>query len=482
MNVPLQLPQGTSSSSSSAASLRLASPALNNNDHPDDNNNNSNSTSNNKRTKYDSPKSTTNTFEEERKRFTSLPSKFRSDCFNHLTAANLANLESQLLVDNNNDNVSAEEARAAVIGAALLRRIVHSTLSKKRMKTNMHVNSESAVSKQERESFENILNSHVLPDAFLTKLSSRYSDANSVPAVISPPTWLGLLRHFQKQSAGSRDKLWGLVQSAPWLDYVPVQCSSCGTVIPDETNPNSIDEDVGLKEVPPTAEEHPHVRAGWYRGPRSSIVFQIVCKKCGHVSRWYRSSEASTMLTPEKWGRLCGEQEDLRAWFAYHLEVPLRRIMPLDWDHVWSEYKGEDGHWMAPFDPSARNFAVRLEEGIGFWSGIVAVGDDVASCECVTEEYLTAVHSLNNDKDGGGGGRADLEFAPKMKEYRHLVQQARLDSTGRLCQARTVNGHILERAKFTDEHMTFILQRAVSDFGTKHWWEVGDDDVVPRLE
>ena len=119
--------------------------------------------------------------------------------------------------------------------------------------------------------------------------------------------------------------------------YTPVQCQSCGHPVPDETCPGSTDVEVGLTEEPPTEDEAPLVRGGWYRGPRGPVVFALRCPACGAGSRWFRSAAAAVTLTPRRWGRLCGEQEDARAALAAHLHIPLRVAVPLDWEHQLGE-------------------------------------------------------------------------------------------------------------------------------------------------
>jgi hypothetical protein len=88
-----------------------------------------------------------------------------------------------------------------------------------------------------------------------------------------------------------------------------------------------------LQEEPPTEDEAPLVRGGWYRGPRGPVVFALRCPACGAGWRWFRSAAAAVTLTPRRWGRLCGEQEDARAALAAHLHIPLRVAVPLDWEH-----------------------------------------------------------------------------------------------------------------------------------------------------
>ena len=172
-----------------------------------------------------------------------------------------------------------------------------------------------------------------------------------------PATWLEAVTQLEAQTT-DKQQLWSLLDGHPMLEYVPVQCQSCGHVVADESTPAASDADVGLKEVAPTADEAPFVRGGWFRGPRDAVVFELTCRNCAAVSRWYRATAASVILNPNRWGRLCGEQEDLRAWLAEAVGMPLRTIVPLDWDHVWSESRDETS-WQPPSDDSARNFAAR---------------------------------------------------------------------------------------------------------------------------
>ena len=54
--------------------------------------------------------------------------------------------------------------------------------------------------------------------------------------------------------------------------------------------------------------------------------------------------------------------------------------MPLDWDHVWSEtLRDGGGGWHIherPGEAPAANFAGRLDEGIGAWSGVLCVAEE----------------------------------------------------------------------------------------------------------
>ena len=59
-----------------------------------------------------------------------------------------------------------------------------------------------------------------------------------------------------------------------------------------------------------------------------------------------------------------------------------------------------------------------------------------------------------------------------MERYEKIVQTARNDASGKLTQAKTMNGHVLARAKLSDDDITRELQRAAQDYGTKEWWQL----------
>ena len=206
--------------------------------------------------------------------------------FQHLTAARLAALEAEL-------DVPASEV-APLLATAALRRIAHRVLDK-------------------RVSF------------------------GDVGAALAQHGWSGAVEEMKASAAGSKEALWAQVMAHEMTAYVPVQCQSCGHRVPDETTPGNTDAEVGLSEAAPTAEEAPLVRGGWYRGPRGPVVFALRCPACGAGSRWFRSAAAAVTLTPRRWGRLCGEQEDARAALAAHLHIPLRVAVPLDWEHQLGE-------------------------------------------------------------------------------------------------------------------------------------------------
>ena len=359
--------------------------------------------------------------------------------FAHLNAPALETLETGL--------GGGTPATARVIGRALLRRKVHAVLDKRKGEGDVEAGLDI-----------------VLPHELRERCLKQYGG-------LPPNTWRDCLTRLQELSGDSREQLWSQIISHPMTEYVPNQCQHCGHVVPDETTPGRSDAEVGLTEVPPTASEQPFVRGGYYRGPRSAVVFLLRCPACGEQSRWFRSSAAQVILNPNRWGRLCGEQEDLRGALARHLRIPLRAILPVDWDHVWSEMRREaDGEWVpcqGPGDAPAANFAGRLDEGIGAWTRVLAISADREQTADVTEDYLACCTV---------GGRADAALDKDMLRYRKVVDAAREDASGASTQAKTVNGHVLLRAGFGSAEVTAILRRAVADHGVRGWWEWEEEE------
>ena len=357
--------------------------------------------------------------------------------FAHLNAPALETLETVL--------GGGTPATARVIGRALLRRKVHAVLDKSKGYGDVDAGLDI-----------------VLPHELRERCLKQYGN-------LPPNTWRDCLTRLQELSGDSREQLWSHIISHPMTEYVPNQCQHCGHVVPDETTPGR--SDVGLTEVPPTASEQPFVRGGYYRGPRSAVVFLLRCPACGEQSRWFRSSAAQVILNPNRWGRLCGEQEDLRGALARHLHIPLRAILPVDWDHVWSEMRREaDGAWVpcqGPGDAPAANFAGRLDEGIGAWTRVLAISADREQTADVTDEYLACCTV---------GGRAEAALDKNMLRYRMVVDAAREDASGASTQAKTLNGHVLHRAGFGSEEVTAILRRAVADHGVRGWWEWEEEE------
>ena len=355
--------------------------------------------------------------------------------FAHLDAPALDALESEI-------GGRSKTTTARIIGTALLRRKVHAVLDKSKCFGDVDAGLDT-----------------VLPQKLRDRCQKQYGGD-------PPTTWRDCLSRLQELAGNSCESLWSQIIAHPMTEYVPNQCQHCGHVVPDETTPGNSDSEVGLSEVLPTASEQPFVRAGYYRGARSAVVFLLQCSECGEQSRWFRSSAAQVILNPNRWGRLCGEQEDLRAALARHLNVPLRAIFPLDWDHVWSEQRREaDGVWVpcqGPGDAPTANFAGRLDEGIGAWTRVLAISADSEQTADVTDEYLECC---------GAGGRADAALDKDMPRYRKVVGAACVDASGAATQAKTLNGHVLHRAGFGTGEVTAILRRAVADHGVRGWWE-----------
>ena len=369
----------------------------------------------------------------------------------------------------------AQHHNERVVAEALLRKIVFRILDK-----YSDISSPRDV--------EEALKHHRLPEKLRSELSTKYGG--------SPPlTWYDALRQLEdfcvnkieldgdenrvgqgENSAFIKEALWESVLDHPITSYVPVQCQSCGEhVVPDE-NPISSglsDAELGLREELPSSEEAPFVRTGWFRGPRlSPIVFVLDCPKCGAVSRWFRSRDPQIILNPNKWGRLCGEQEDLRLDLAnYFGFVAIRTVVPLDWDHIWSEFRilEKDGdefstNWKLRNDDN--NFAARLDEGIGSWTRVLAISPNPDLCQDVTSSYL----SCKID-----GGQANDHFVHDMNRYRQQVIEARKDKNGILTQSGTIHGYAIERAGLSTSEITLIMKRAARDYGQRRkWYEVSN--------
>jgi len=251
--------------------------------------------------------------------------------------------------------------------------------------------------------------------------------------------------------------------------YVPMQCQECGHIVPDDSARSPLtDEDVGIVELMPTGMEL-KLHGGWFRGrPRGPVLLQLTCPMCQSVTTWYRSGHPKIILNPNKWGRLCGEQEELRLSLGNYLNILIRTVLPMDWDHIWSESGTASNtvvHWEVQ-DPDARNFCCRLDEGIGSWTGVWGIHPDPQFCGDITEEYLSC-SSMSKT------GRADPNHNNAMPRYREKVTAARKDNSGSQTQSGTINGFAIERGGLTDPNdISLELKRASMDFGVKDWWEV----------
>lgn len=314
--------------------------------------------------------------------------------------------------------LQSEKECHRVLARACIRRIAYRCLDKyKRLITSSDV-------------VEDALKYYTLPLELQNKLAKKYGSNNFA---LPPTTWyeaLEQLKLLARTPSGTLDrgKLWRFILEHPMTAYIPVQCQQCGNVVHDQYPLQQTDEEVGLKELQPIGDEL-EMRAGWFRGPRKAVVFELTCPQCHHVSNWYRSGHPKVILNPNKWGRLCGDQEDLRLTLAEYLNIPVRLIFPLDWDHVWSEYQ-QFSDWEV-HDGSARNFCRRLDEGIGSWTRVWAIHPNEDWCQDVTQDYL---------KYKQEGGRVDdHNDGSDMERYRKTVQDAQMDETGGLTQAKTYN-------------------------------------------
>ena len=376
------------------------------------------------------------------------------DAFNHLTPCALQTLDDILLREysciQTIDDRSRDDCHL-MIAKACIRRTAYRCLNKY------------ARLQSSKEVVEDALQYYTLPMDLQEQLALKYGTP-------LPTTWHESLDQLKSLSAedDSYDwgKLWRLILDHPMTSYVPVQCQSCGHIVPDQYPTQQSDAEVGLQEIAPTGDEL-ELRAGWFRGPRQAVVFELTCTSCSAVSKWYRSGHPQILLNPNRWGRLCGDQEDLRLTLAEYLNIPVRLAVPLDWDHVWSEYSNASSTTWQVEDNSARNFCCRLDEGIGSWTRVWAIHPNPKWCKDVTRDYLTIQRN---------GGRADNNIDDKtMERYEKIIRDARLDKSGELTQAKTVNGYILLRANLSHDSITKELQRAAIDFGTKEWWELNVD-------
>lgn len=380
----------------------------------------------------------------------------------------------------------------SVLATAVLRRIVHGVLGKVKNKmpppTGRRDNDATPIeddSAERRQRLELALKLWGLPSDLRAKLDKSYSEGsgavNDGPDTgntldrNSPFTWFDELERLKLFHSGSKSSLWRAVVNHPMTEYTLPKCQQCGQSFPGDSRDKS-DDEVGLREVPPTDEERRTIRSGWYRGPRGPVVFLFACPKCSHETRWFRTSEPSHILNPNGWGRLCGEQEDLRSDLADYLGVPLRVAVPLDWDHTWGEFWDEDtGCWMV-VEGDARNFAVRLDEGIGSWTRVLVIScSEEKFCEDVSDAYLRcrdAGHTTESGNERIEEGRADACHASNMPRYVDLVEKARCDSSGQSTQNRTVNGYLLSLAGMSNQEITEILRVAHRDYSVKTWWDI----------
>lgn len=359
-----------------------------------------------------------------------------------LTAANLERLRALAAPDGDAAAASGAAGSPEVdkaIGRLLLRREVWSVRQRA-----------ARLFAYSAEETEAALSSYELPAALAARCGLPEQDGQ---------TWLDAVAELRRAAEGETAvKLWQRIERHPIVEYVPVQCQACGRQVPDR-HPAPPEPNLRLEE--PTEEERPYVRAGWFRGPQDAVIFVYTCPDCQATSRWFRSARPEHALNPRRWGRLCGEQEDLKLWLAHYLGVRLRMCRPMDWDHVWTEvYNDEVGTWR-PLDPNCVNFARRLHEGIGSWTRVLAIGTPASggassadTTEDATETYLELA-----------GGRAE-----EVAAWHAQISAARADASGASTQSRTLVGHVLEVAGIDGAAATAELRQAQRDFDAGGAW------------
>lgn len=405
--------------------------------------------------------------------------------FQHLTPITLERLDKgiqQFVVELDESSLWAPYNRTAtyrVLAQAAIRHIAHKVLDKY-----------SSIAPPDQ--VEDALKYYNLPVALQNELWNKYG------GTCPPTTWWEALERLRESSRQDLAELWRVILDHPMTAYVPMQCQSCGHVVPDITSQEE-DKDIGLSEVDPLeGEELLQLRGGWFRGrPRAAKMLQLDCPKCRLISRWYRSSHPQILLNPNKWGRLCGEQEDLRLALANYLGIQVRLCIPLDWDHIWSEYNffsegatdtDTDTYWQV-HDDSARNFAVRLDEGIGAWTGILGIHPDPNLCQDLTSTYLRCSAATDTVQDASlqhnnpFSGRADPCHCAEMTRFRQIVESAQADESGNVTQAKTVVGNLLRRAAMTSDDITAALRCASIDYRRNiGWWEVGSSGTIGTID
>ena len=404
--------------------------------------------------------------------------RFVERSLGHLTPSALGELDKRLLLEFSPSDAGAACAIAEDRGGG--RSPLHLALARACVRRRAHecIGKYAVASRHSRGEVEEALKFHELPPGVRLGLASSARGGGVVDDGGGPPpaNWHEELERLRRSPSGrgGGGGLWRLVCDHPMTSYVPVQCRSCGLVVPDEYPPVRTDAEVGLEEVPPAGDEL-ELRSGWFRGPRGAVAFRLTCPDCGHVTDWYRSGHPRIILDPNGRGRLCGEQEDLRLMLAGYLNVPVRLVVPLDWDHVWTEYDeglsspspSSSYSWQV-HDGDARNFCRRLNEGIGSWTGVWAIHPDPDLCEDVTSDYLTCC------RDGGRADDNDDDDDDGMGRYKDAVRMAREDPSGGSTQSKTVYGYALSRAGLSYEDITSELKLAARDYGTKGWWQLHD--------
>jgi len=173
-------------------------------------------------------------------------------------------------------------------------------------------------------------------------------------------------------------------------------------------------------------------------------VYVLDCADCGKKTRWWRSQAPEICLNPNNWGRRCGEQSDMKIWFAGYIGVGHRYVISVDNDHIWTESWNDD----------AGHFVQGHVHGNG-WTDIVAIGSSLPgsgpgaemASEHLTERYLTNLWP--GDKNAPQRARVDVR---------------RADETGSKTQLHTLVGYACARGGLDAAGVTAALRTAQRDY------------------
>ena len=185
----------------------------------------------------------------------------------HLTPSALNELDRRLLLEFFSSSSDAAAAAAAANnakaeedwegGSSLL---LHSTLARACIRYRAHkcIDKYAATSRYSREEVEDALKFHELPPGVREGLASSSArvgedvddDVGGGGGGAPPPppaNWHEELERLKRSTSSGRDGgggvggLWRLVCDHPMTSYVPVQCMSCGLVVPDQYPPDRTD-------------------------------------------------------------------------------------------------------------------------------------------------------------------------------------------------------------------------------------------------
>eukprot|EP00670_Eutreptiella_braarudii_P027513 CAMPEP_0174375290 /NCGR_PEP_ID=MMETSP0811_2-20130205/114028_1 /TAXON_ID=73025 ORGANISM="Eutreptiella gymnastica-like, Strain CCMP1594" /NCGR_SAMPLE_ID=MMETSP0811_2 /ASSEMBLY_ACC=CAM_ASM_000667 /LENGTH=681 /DNA_ID=CAMNT_0015525363 /DNA_START=17 /DNA_END=2062 /DNA_ORIENTATION=+ len=173
-------------------------------------------------------------------------------------------------------------------------------------------------------------------------------------------------------------------------------------------------------------------------------VYVLHCADCGKQTRWWRSQAPEICLNPNNWGRRCGEQSDMKVWFAGYMGVGNRYVISVDNDHIWTE----------SWNDAEGRFVQGHVHGNG-WTEIIAIGSSlpgtgpgaVMASEHLTERYLENLWP--GDRNG---------------PQRSKVDARRRDATGKSTQLHTLIGYACARGGLDAAGVTAVLRAAHEDY------------------